>query len=145
MTFFFRVVQATKCSPHSHGAFDSCLFHHQPAPNRHHHPPATLMSYSPSPPSPPSLHICFSSNSIPVFPKRALTCVFDELTLSFSPSLFLFHYLILFTISQSAATPMDELAQTQHTCSSLLLASHRLWPSVACLTIMWSVSVVLCV
>lgn len=35
-------------------------------------------------------HICFSSHSIPVLPKRIPTCGFNELTLSHGPFLFLF-------------------------------------------------------
>lgn len=95
-----------------------------------------------------SHHICFSSCRIPVFPKRILTCGFDELKRSHTLSQFLFslfHYLILFSISQSLPPCPNRCTHSrQHTLTHSHEHNTHTTPSpVECLMIMWSVSVIL--
>lgn len=103
----------------------------------HHRPDLPLPTlFLLSLPSSSSHHICFSSCSIPVFPKRILTCGFDELTHTLSLCSFsLFHYLILFSISQS-------LPYTTTTHMLFSFTDFSLSSPAECCMIMWSVCVV---
>lgn len=117
-------------------------------------PPLTLRPHSflPLPPflllSSSSHHICFSSCSIPVFLKRIVTCGSDELThqytLLLSVPFLLFHYLILFPVSQSLPLCPNRYTQERHT--QIQLHNHNTHASwfYWLLVIMWPVCVVFC-
>lgn len=101
-------------------------------------------------------HIWFSSCNIPVFPKRIQTCGFDELTHSLTHTLslfvpfFLFHCLILFSVTQSLLPSPDQkkkkmlhTAETyKDTCTNTthLLPSFTGFPLVFFCSFQWSVS-----